>query len=239
MPALKALDRVSLDIADRCFVALLGPSGCGKTTLLRMIDGLLAPDEGTISIFGSPPRPGPETGFVFQSFRLVPWRTVLANVAFGLEANGLPKSEALSRACYYLELVGLADFAQAYPGELSGGMKQRVALARALATEPRVLLMDEPFANIDALTRELMQTELERLWLERKCIAVLVTHSIEEAIRLGDRVMLMSPRPGRISRAFDVPLPRPRSGYDIHAESDFIALRRHLWEEIQAMMCAR
>ena len=160
----QALEAVSLDIARDSFVSLVGPSGCGKTTLLRLIDGLVAPDAGTVRIDGAPPRPGPRIGFVFQSFRLIPWASVEANVGFGLALAGVGTAERQERVRTHLELVGLTRFAGAYPHELSGGMKQRAALARALVTEPDILLMDEPFASIDAQTRELMQMELLRIW---------------------------------------------------------------------------
>jgi NitT/TauT family transport system ATP-binding protein len=163
-----ALKDVSFAVPDQTFVTLLGPSGCGKSTLLRMVDGLITYDSGTITVLGGPPKPGPEIGFVFQSFRLIPWATAQANVEFGLKALKLTKAERAQRALHHLDLVGLSKFKDAYPGELSGGMKQRVALARSYATEPRLLLMDEPFASIDAQTRELMQIELMRDWSARR-----------------------------------------------------------------------
>ena len=187
----EALADVSLAIPDNRFVTLLGPSGCGKTTLLRMINGLILPDRGTIRVSGAPPRPGPQTSFVFQSFRLIPWQTVRDNVAFGLAVAGMPRVERLQRADHYLSLVGLQRFADMYPNELSGGMKQRAALARALATEPEILLMDEPLASLDAQSRELMQVELMRIWSERKGVVLFVTHSVDEAILLADQVVLM------------------------------------------------
>lgn len=231
-----ALDGVSLDVSDDMFVSLVGPSGCGKTTLLRLINGLVAPDAGDVLIDGRAPVPGPHMGFMFQSFRLIPWATVSTNVAFGLEINGVPIEERRARTARYLQLVGLSRFADAYPSELSGGMKQRVALARALATEPRILLMDEPFASIDAQTRELMQVELMRIWATRRMTVIFVTHSVDEAVLLADKVMLMGPRPGRILEVFDVNLPRPRWDYDVRAHPEFIDLRNRLWERIRAMV---
>ena len=231
-----ALADVSLDIADNSFVTLVGPSGCGKTTLLRVIDGLIVPDSGEVLIDGHEPAPGPDIGFVFQSFRLVPWLTVAGNVAFGLDINGMPASGRRERVERYLALVGLTRFAGAYPNELSGGMKQRVALARALATEPSILLMDEPFASIDAQTRGLMQFELMRIWAARKGVVVFVTHSVDEAILLADKVMLMGTRPGRILEVFDVGLPRPRWDYDVWARPEFIELRTLLWDRIKSIM---
>ncbi|MYZ47274.1 ABC transporter ATP-binding protein [Propylenella binzhouense] len=235
-PAVDALRDVTLSIDQGSFVVLLGPSGCGKTTLLRLVDGLLPPDSGSVRVFGRAPVPGPGMGFVFQSFRLVPWSTVRGNVEFALAGTGLDRAARRERAEHYLELVGLARFASAYPGELSGGMKQRAALARALAPEPEILLMDEPFASIDAQTRELMQAELMRLWALRRSVVLFVTHSVDEAILLADRVVLMGPRPGRILEAIEVELPRPRWRYDVRAEPRFIELRAYLWNRIRELV---
>jgi len=231
-----ALADLSLDIGRDSFVSLVGPSGCGKTTLLRLIDGLVAPDAGTVLVDGAPPRPGPRIGFVFQSFRLIPWATVEANVGFGLSLHGIGAAERRERVRTHLALVGLSRFADAWPHELSGGMKQRAALARALVTEPEILLMDEPFASIDAQTRELMQGELMRIWGERRGVVVFVTHSVDEAVLLADRVLLMGPRPGRILESHAVPLPRPRWDYDVRARPEFADLRGLLWERIRAMV---
>jgi NitT/TauT family transport system ATP-binding protein len=231
-----ALVDVSLEVADNSFVTMVGPSGCGKTTLLRLMDGLIEPDSGEVLIDGRKPVPGPDIGFVFQSFRLIPWLTVAANVAFGLEINRVPQKLRRARIEHYLALVGLTRFATAYPSELSGGMKQRVALARALATEPAILLMDEPFASIDAQTRGLMQFELTKLWAARKGVIVFVTHSVDEAVLLADRVMLMGPRPGRILEVFEVNLPHPRWQYDVRARPEFIDLRNLLWDRIRTMV---
>jgi NitT/TauT family transport system ATP-binding protein len=231
-----ALKNVSLEISDNTFVSLVGPSGCGKTTLLRMINGLIKPDVGEVLVSGRKPAPGPSMGFVFQSFRLIPWATVQKNVAFGMEVSGTPKREARERADRFLELVGLAKFRKAYPSELSGGMKQRVALARAFATQPEILLMDEPFASIDAQTRELMQGELMSLWARQKGVVVFVTHSVDEAVLLADQIVLMGPRPGRIVEVIPVNLPRPRWSYDVRADPEFIRLRSHLWSAIRDMV---
>ncbi|MFT3972332.1 MAG: ABC transporter ATP-binding protein [Amaricoccus sp.] len=231
-----ALGGVDLDIAPDQFLSLVGPSGCGKTTLLRLMNGLVLPDAGAIRVNGAAPRPGPETGFVFQSFRLIPWATVAENVAFPLEVAGTAPALRTERVAQYLELVGLSRFADAYPAELSGGMKQRVALARALATEPRILLMDEPFASIDAQTRELMQDELTRIWERRRGVVVFVTHSVDEAVLLADRVVLMGPRPGRVLATYDVALPRPRRGVDVRARPEFAELRAELWARIREMV---
>ncbi len=234
--ATEALRDIDLAVDPGTFLVLLGPSGCGKTTLLRIVNGLTAPDSGTVLVRGRPPEPGPEMGFVFQSFRLIPWSTVRGNIDFVLEGTGMSRSERRERIDRYLALVGLSRFADAYPGELSGGMKQRVALARALASEPEILLMDEPFASIDAQTRELMQIELMRLWAMRHSLVLFVTHSVDEAILLADRIALMGPRPGRILEVIDVDLPRPRWQYDARAEPRYIELRAYLWNRIRELV---
>lgn len=231
-----ALANVDLTVRDGAFVSLLGPSGCGKTTILRMVNGLIAPDSGTVTVSGRTPAPGPEMGFVFQSFRLIPWSSVRGNVEFALVETIPDKAERRARADRYIELVGLTRFADAYPSELSGGMKQRVALARALASEPDILLLDEPFASIDAQTRELMQIELMRLWTLRKSVALFVTHSVDEAILLSDQIVLMGPRPGRVLEVIDVGLQRPRWTYDVRAEPRFIELRSYLWDRIRTLV---
>jgi ABC-type nitrate/sulfonate/bicarbonate transport system ATPase subunit len=233
----EALRDVSLQIMPGEFVCLLGPSGCGKTTLLRLMDGLLQPDAGEILIDGTTaPGPGPHAGFVFQSFRLLPWRTVLDNVEFPLQIQQLPKPRRQARAQHYLHLVGLEGFEHSYPHELSGGMQQRVGLARALALEPQILLMDEPFGALDAQTREFMQMELSRIWEHLGIAVVFVTHSLDEALYLGDRVVLMGPRPGKIQEVLSVHLPRPRWEYDYRATPEFIERRAHLWECIRDMV---
>jgi NitT/TauT family transport system ATP-binding protein len=220
-----ALDNVSLDVDGGEFVCLLGPSGCGKSTLLDIIAGLTLPDKGEvladdIRVQG----PGRHRLVMFQESALFPWLNVFGNVMFGLRrAAGLSADERRQIADYHLNLVGLAKFKKAYVHELSGGMKQRAALARSLAPDPRVLLMDEPFASLDGLTREQLYFDLQRIWEERKKTIVLVTHNVREAVCLGDRVALMSPSPGRIREEFAVKLPRPR---DINtAEVAMIAQR--------------
>lgn len=230
-----ALDKVDLDIGDREFVTLVGPSGCGKTTLLRLVAGLIRPSSGTVRVAGRTPQPGPDIGFVFQTFRLIPWQTVRNNITFALQAAGLARDERRERADRYLDLVGLRRFADAYPNQLSGGMKQRVALARALAVEPEILLMDEPFASIDAQTRAFMQMELLRIWRQRQSVVLFVTHSVDEAIILADRIVLMRPRPGRIEESLKVDLPRPRT-QDVRSDPRFLELRRHLWNRIREMV---
>jgi NitT/TauT family transport system ATP-binding protein len=235
--SVEALRDVSLQIMPGEFVCLVGPSGCGKTTLLRLMDGLLEPDAGQILIDGAASaKPGPHAGFVFQSFRLLPWRTVLDNVEFPLEIQKLGRKERRARANDYLRLVGLEGFEHSYPHELSGGMQQRVGLARALALEPRILLMDEPFAALDAQTREFMQMELSRIWESLGLAIVFVTHSLDEALFLGDNVVLMGPRPGNVQQVLEVPLRRPRWEYDFRATSEFVELRAHLWKRIREMV---
>jgi NitT/TauT family transport system ATP-binding protein len=228
---------VSLQVAPGEFVCLIGPSGCGKTTLLRLIDGLLEPDGGEVLIDGRAQlEPGPHLGFVFQSFRLLPWRTVRDNIQFPLEIQHLPADQRRERARRYLRLVGLEEFERSYPHELSGGMQQRVGLARALAMEPRILLMDEPFAALDEQTREFMQIELSRLWHQLGVAIVFVTHSLDEAVFLADRVVLIGPRPGTVAEVLRVDLPRPRWEYDFRARSEFLELRGHLWQRIRGMV---
>jgi NitT/TauT family transport system ATP-binding protein len=199
---------------------------------------LVKPDAGEILISGKPPRPGPSTGFVFQSFRLMPWSTVRSNVRLPLDVTDLSRAEKDERVEQLIRLVGLAQFADSYPAELSGGMKQRVALARALSTRPTLLLMDEPFASIDAMTRELMQLELMRLLEKHHASVVFVTHSVDEAVFLADRILLMGLRPGRIIETYDVDLPRPRWQYDARAMAQYIDLRRTIWERIRTVVAA-
>ena len=208
---LLTLDDVSFAVEPQEFVALVGPSGSGKSTLLRLLGGLLLPTSGQV-VFEGQPLTGPRRrlGFVFQKANLMPWRTVLGNVTLPLELQGVPAAEAARRAQELIDLVGLTGFESSLPRGLSGGMEQRVAIARALVHNPDVLLLDEPFGALDALTRERMGAELLRIWEARKKTVVLVTHSIPEALLLSDRVLVLSPRPGHIRLALDVPLPRPR-----------------------------
>jgi NitT/TauT family transport system ATP-binding protein len=235
--SVEALRDVSLQVMPGEFVCLLGPSGCGKTTLLRLMDGLLEPDSGDVLMDGRQTLgPGPHAGFVFQSFRLLPWRTVLDNVLFPLQIQNMNKDARLDRARRYLSLVGLEGFEHNYPHELSGGMQQRVGLARALALEPQILLMDEPFGALDAQTREFMQMELSRIWQHLGIAVVFVTHSLDEALYLGDRVVLLGPRPGHVQEVFSVHLPRPRWEYDFRATPEFIDRRAHLWDRIRDMV---
>jgi NitT/TauT family transport system ATP-binding protein len=209
---LAALDEVSLAVAQGSFVCVVGPSGCGKTTLLRLLAGLSSPTSGEVIFEGERlERPRRRIGFVFQQSNLMPWRTALANIRLPLELQGRSPTEQTQRARQMVELVGLAGFEDALPRDLSGGMAQRVALARALVHEPDLLLLDEPFGALDALTRERMAFELLRIWSARPVTIVMVTHSISEAILLSDRVVVLSPRPGRVRLELDVPLGRPRT----------------------------
>ena len=204
-----ALEDVSLTIEDHEIIALIGPSGCGKSTLLRMIASLDTDYQGEVS-WATPPRPGKDIGFVFQEPALLPWRTVARNVALGLEGKGASKSTIQARVAELLSMVGLQDFSNSFPSELSGGMRQRVAIVRALAYDPQILLMDEPFGALDAITRDKLQDDLLRIWAQTHKTIVLVTHSVEEATYLADRVVVLSARPGRIKAVHTVPLPRDR-----------------------------
>lgn len=229
---LLALDGLSLAVAEGEFLAIVGPSGCGKSTLLRLLAGLLQPIAGEVRFRGQPhTAPRREIGFVFQRANLMPWRTVLDNITLPLEIDGLPKPERAARARQQIALVGLEGFADAYPRQLSGGMQQRVALARALIHEPSVLLLDEPFGSLDALTRERMNAELLRIWHLRRPTVVMVTHSISEAVLLADRVLVLSSRPGSVRAEFAVAWPRPRD-INLTAEPAFVALTRAVRAQI-------
>jgi NitT/TauT family transport system ATP-binding protein len=207
----EALAGCSLQAEAGSFTVVIGPNGCGKSTLLRLVAGLLAPAQGTVAVGGESPRPGDgRVGLAFQQPRLVAWRSTLDNVALPLELAGMPADERRERAMRSLERVGLAGAAALRPRELSGGMAQRAALARALIGDPPVLLLDEPFSALDALTRETFDAELQQLWLERRRTVILVTHSVTEAVALGDRVAVMTRRPGRVAQVVEVDLPRPR-----------------------------
>ena len=206
-----ALEDISIEVKPAEFLCIIGPSGCGKTTLLRMIAGLDHPSSGGIILDGKEVKgPSPDRGMVFQEFSLFPWRTVLKNVEFGLEIKGVGDKARGEIAEKYIELVGLQGFENHYPYELSGGMKQRVAIARALATEPSILLMDEPFGSVDAQTRNVLQEELLEIWKRTKKTVLFVTHSVDEAVYLADRVAVMSARPGCLVKCLDIDIPRPR-----------------------------
>jgi NitT/TauT family transport system ATP-binding protein len=211
----QALENVSFDVEDGEFVCIVGPSGCGKTTLFRIIAGLESATSGEVYLSGEQvDEPTPNMGVVFQEYHLFPWRTVRGNVAFGLEKQGTPKAERRERVDHLIDLVGLEGFSESYPKELSGGMKQRVAIARALAADPELLLMDEPFGAVDAQTREMLQTELLDIWRETEKTVLFVTHDVEEAVKLADRIVVMAKEPGRIRETVEVDLPRPRTRSD-------------------------
>jgi sulfonate transport system ATP-binding protein len=227
-----AIARTSLEIAPGEFVSLVGPSGCGKSTLLNCVAGYVMPSEGSVTVDGVPvTKPGPDRGMVFQQYSLFPWKTILENVAFGPRVAGKGDAHAVART--FLDMVGLSRFAKRYPGELSGGMQQRVGIARALANYPSVLLMDEPFGALDAQTRLMMQESLLRIWSEFRITVLFVTHDVDEALFLADRVLVMSAGPGRIIADLPVPLPRPRKP-EIETEDAFIRLKRQCLEKIRA-----
>jgi NitT/TauT family transport system ATP-binding protein len=226
---LQVFRAIDLDIAEREIVAVVGPSGCGKTTLLRCIDGLIPIDEGEVQVDGERvTEPIAGMAMVFQHFGLFPWKTVYDNVAYGLRMAGVARAEIARRVPYFIGLVGLSGFETAYPYQMSGGMQQRCGLARALAIEPRVLLMDEPFAAVDAQTREILQFELLRIWEQRPTTMVFVTHSIEEAVLMGDRVVVLKGRPSRIHETIAIDLPRPRSRETLRLPR-FAELRERVW----------
>ena len=228
--AFVALDDVALDVRKGEFLAVLGPSGCGKSTLLHIVGGLV-PADGTILVHGQKVTgPGLDRGVVFQDYALFPWRTVLDNVAFGLEIKKVPAAEREILARRHIAAVGLTGFENRYPAQLSGGMKQRVAIARALAFDPEVLLMDEPFAALDAQTREILQAELLRIWEQTGKNIIFITHSIDEAVFLAQRVAVVTARPGRIKQIVDVDLPAPRHGRDVRSSPEFARIRHGLWE---------
>jgi NitT/TauT family transport system ATP-binding protein len=230
---LVAIEDFTIDVRDGEFLCVLGPSGCGKTTLLRIIAGLEMPSGGHILLDGNEISGlGDDRGMVFQEFALFPWRTVRKNVEFGLELQGVPKERRNEISQKYIELVGLKGFENSHPYELSGGMKQRVGIARALANDPAILLMDEPFGAIDAQTRNMMQTELLRIWSETKKTIVFITHSVDEAVYLADRIVVLSPRPAVIKEIFEIEFPRPRD----RASCDIANMRKNILDEIQRMI---
>jgi NitT/TauT family transport system ATP-binding protein len=234
--AVHVLDRVSLTIDEHSFVSLLGPSGCGKTTLLRVIHGLVMPSRGSVTIGGElVTGPGADRAMVFQEHNLLPWKTAMENLTFGCKLVGIPADESRRRAHDAMALMGLQGFERHLPSQLSGGMKQRVGIARALSIRPQTLLMDEPFGALDAQTREVMQSELLRIWeIDRKTV-VFVTHSIDEAILLSDRVVVMGTRPGRIKTVIDVDLPRPRDD-EMRGDPRWVKLRKQLWQLLKPEM---
>jgi len=230
---LEILDVERFSVRSREFVTVIGPSGCGKSTFLHIMGGFITAEAGSIRVHGKEVSgPGPDRGMMFQEFALFPWRTVAGNVAWGLEAQGVPEAEIDAIVRRHLEMTGLADFAHHYPAELSGGMKQRAALARVLAFDPKVLLMDEPFGALDAQTREAMQEELMRLWETTHKTIVFVTHDIEEAVYLGDRVVVLTGRPGRIREEVTIDLPRPRA-LDVKKSLRCHEYRNYIWDLIR------
>jgi NitT/TauT family transport system ATP-binding protein len=226
-----ALDRVSMEIREGELVSLLGASGCGKTTLLRILAGLVPLDEGTVTVQGTPVKaPRRDLCMVFQNFGLLPWRSIMANVSFPLELDGMGRAEREEVAARYIGLVGLKGFERHYPHELSGGMQQRVGIARALTRKPSVLLMDEPFAALDAQTRETLQEDFLRIWKELRTTVIFVTHSIDEALVMSDRVMIFTPRPGRLKRIIETPLALgiDRTETDVRALPEFARHRQEI-----------
>jgi NitT/TauT family transport system ATP-binding protein len=223
-----ALDRVSCEVRRREFISVIGPSGCGKSTLIRILAGLDWPSSGSVRLDGAPVAgPGPDRGMVFQGYTLFPWLSVKKNVMFGLRMKGVSSRVAERHARQWLSLVGLEDFEDHYPSQLSGGMKQRVAIARALANEPRILLMDEPFGALDAQTRSSMQAHLLRIWETVDVTVLFITHDLDEAIYLSDRIVVLGANPGRVLEVIDVPLPRPRTP-GMNVSRHFLATKRHL-----------
>lgn len=232
----EALRDINFEVHDKEFFSILGPSGCGKTTLLKMIAGLVRPTDGKIMIDGKEVTgPGEERAMVFQHFVLLPWADIVTNAGFGLEMRGVSRKESRERARPYLDRVGLTQFGEHYPHELSGGMQQRVGLARALAVDPEILLMDEPFGALDAQTRQLMQEDLVRIWEGEQKTVVFVTHSMDEAAYLSDRVLIMDTQPGRVREVIDVPLPRPRQE-SVRRSPAFAELTTHMWHELRGML---
>jgi len=228
-----AIADFDLDVDEGEFVCILGPSGCGKTTILRIIAGLETQTRGRILLNGKEiSGPGSDRGMVFQEFALFPWRTVRRNVEFGLELKGVPAEERRTRTEKFIDLVGLNGFEDYHPYQLSGGMKQRVGIARALANEPAILLMDEPFGALDAQTRNLMQKELLRIWSETKKTVIFITHSVDEALYLADRIVVMTARPSSIGQVYEIKWPRPRD----RASPEFAALRKQILAQLESMV---
>jgi NitT/TauT family transport system ATP-binding protein len=227
-----ALENVSLEVRPREFLALLGPSGCGKSTLLYLIGGFLPIEKGTIAVDGKPViQPGPDRGIVFQHFALFPWKSVKANVLYGLERMAIPRAEREKRAQSFIDLVGLTGFEDSYPSQLSGGMKQRAAIARTLAFDPNILLMDEPFGALDAQTRSLMQEELLAIWQRSRKTVIFVTHDVQEAVYLADRIAVMSARPGHIKTVLDNKF--DKSDPHLHKSQRFIDKVDEIWELVK------
>ena len=232
--ALDILDVERFGVREGEFISIIGPSGCGKSTFLHIVGGFIPAEAGRIEVYGrTVDGPGPDRGMMFQESALFPWKTVAGNIAWGLEAQGFPRSKIEETVGQYLDMTGLKDFANHYPAELSGGMKQRTALARVLAFDPKVLLMDEPFGALDAQTRESMQEEVTRIWERTGKTIVFVTHDIEEAVYLGDRVVVLTARPGRIREEVKIDLPRPRS-LEVKKSMRCHEYRNHIWDLIRS-----
>jgi len=228
---LVALQDFTVEVREGEFLTIVGPSGCGKSTFLNLVAGLWFPASGELLVDGKPVTgPAQDRAVVFQEYALMPWRTVAGNVRFGLEMQRRIDSSTNDKVAHYIALVGLTGFEDAYPRELSGGMRQRVGLARALATEPRILLMDEPFAAVDAMTRELMQDELAEIVQKTGQTIIFITHSVDEAITLGDRLVVVSNRPGRVKEIIPITIPRPRSGRQIRHMPEYTEIRDRIWE---------
>jgi len=231
---IEVLDGFDLNIIKGEFLVLVGPSGSGKSVFLDIVGGLSAPTSGVVYLDGQLVEvPSAKTGYVFQQYALFPWRTALSNIEFGLESRGVPKEERVTIARELLSLFGLSDFEDRFPYQLSGGMQQRVAIARALAPKPEVLLMDEPFAALDAQTREILQNELIRIWEGTDTTVIFVTHSIDEAVFLADRVAVVTARPGKIKDIIEIDMPRPRDG-DIRSSSEFASNRHRVWDALKS-----
>jgi NitT/TauT family transport system ATP-binding protein len=229
-----ALQDISFEVQPYESLCILGPSGCGKTTLLRLIDCLISRDRGEVLLDGEPvTAPRPDVAMVFQHFGLFPWKNLEENIGYGLALRGQPGKEIAQRVERYIELVGLRGFEKSYPYQLSGGMQQRAGLARALAVNPSLLLMDEPFGSLDAQTRETLQEQLSKILEQERNTMLFVTHSIDEAIYLGDRILLMTPRPGRIREILSVEIPRPRDISRVRADAQAVRLRGYIWEQLK------
>lgn len=236
----QALSPTNFEVGDQEFLMIVGPSGCGKSTLLHITAGLIAPTSGQVLLDGRPiTRPGPDKALVFQNFSLFPWKTVQENVEFGLRINGIDKAERAERVRHYLRLAGLQGFEQHYPRQLSGGMQQRVAIARSFVMRPRVLLMDEPFAALDAQNRTIMQEELVKIWSEQRSAVLFITHSVEEAVYLADRILVMSRRPGHVKEVLDVNQVAGEQHWrhqplnDVSRDPRFQDLRHRVWEAVR------
>jgi NitT/TauT family transport system ATP-binding protein len=231
--AFTAIDRVSLDIAPGEFFMIVGPSGCGKTTLLRILAGLDTPSAGVIEVTTNPDSGRPVNSMVFQGDSIFPWMTVWDNAAFGLRMRKAPDAKIREAVGHYLDRTGLTKFAHAYPHQLSGGMRQRVSIARAFANDPEILLMDEPFSALDAQNKLILQEELLRIWEEHKKTVLFITHSVDEAVLLGDRIMVMTAQPGRLKAMIEVPLMRPRNVFELQKEPRFGALVHEIWSSLR------